>query len=132
MPSPCSAETGNGLAEAETMERRDVGDVARRVGLVGDQQHRHRRCAEPARELRVLLGDAGVHVDDEHDQVRARHGVLGLRGGERLDAAGAVEVAGRVDQAEAPAAPRRVQLEAIAGHPRLVVGDRGAAAVRDG
>src|SRR5436305_14005743 len=36
-----------------------------------------------------------------------------------------MEVPGRVDQSESPAAPRCLELDPIAGHPRRVVCDRG-------
>ena len=82
---PCRLDTGERLAEPQTVERGRVGLLPVGVHLVRDQQDRHGRPAEPAGERGVLLGDPGCGVDHQQDQVGLGDRAFGLPAGERLD-----------------------------------------------
>ena len=57
----------------------DVGLAPLVVDLVDDDHHGRVAVLQHARDLRVLLGDAGRDVDDEHDEVGVAHRRVGLR-----------------------------------------------------
>ena len=122
--APVHAGHRERLAEPERMEDGRVGLVLLGVDLVRDHDHRHTGPAEPRRQHAVVLGDAGLGVDDQQDEVGARERLVGLAARERLDARRTVQVSGGVDEGEAAAAPHGVELDAIARDPGHVVGDR--------
>jgi hypothetical protein len=122
--TPVHAGHRERLAESERMEDGSIGLVLLGVDLVRHQDDRHVGPAESGRQHAVVLGDAGLGVDDEQDEVGVREGSVGLIAGEGLDAGRTGEVAGGVDESEAAASPHGVELDAIAGDARHVVGDR--------
>ena len=78
-PRPCSAETGDRLAEPERVERGGVGLLrVRRRPCSRPRSTGTRRAAEAAGERGVLLGDARLRVDDQQDQVGLGRGAVGL------------------------------------------------------
>ena len=79
MPSPCSADSGTRVAEAEGVAFEHAAFARRAFGLVGDQHHRHVLFAQPAADFLVQRGQPGARVDHEQRGVRAFEADLGLR-----------------------------------------------------
>jgi hypothetical protein len=79
MPSPCSAESGTGIAEAE--RERLVGAVhpLAALGLVGDEDHRLTGTAHKFGQRTVGRQDAGARIDHEHHRIGLGDGGFGLR-----------------------------------------------------
>ena len=113
-PSARNAGTSASSAAASTLfTTTTTGEVARR-----------RRCASWASSSVIPEATSTT----QQDELRLLHRPRRLSAGEGLDPGRLVEVARGVDQAEPPPVPRRLELHAIAGHPRVVVGDRLALA----
>jgi hypothetical protein len=126
--SPVETGHRNRLPQAERREDPRFRLVTGVVDLVRHEQDGSRRPPELASEPSVLLHGAGVRVHDEQDDIGGLGRALRLRRDEGLDAASAVEVSPGVDQAERAAAPRGLELDAVARHARHLVCDRLATA----
>ena len=100
-----------------------------RLALVHRQQHRHLLGAQPIGDPLVCGGEPLLAIDDHHGHGGLRQGQVGLLANLRQKLTVVVEhqTAG-VHHHEGAIPPKALLVGAIAGHPRLVMHDRLAAA----
>ena len=120
---------GHHLGEAELEEIRGQGLVHLLVDLVDDQDEGAPARAEHVGQFAVEGREASAAVDDEEQEIGAGdRGLSGDMGGFRKVGIGSVPDAARVDDLEGNGARLADPGKAIAGHARLIVDDRHAAA----
>ena len=93
------------IAEPELVELRGLGLGAPGLGLVRGEQDRLAAAPEPVRDVVLDREDAGLRVDDEHDDVGLVDRRLRLFAHRRFDLALLVVQAAGVDERELAAPP---------------------------
>ncbi len=113
----------HGLAQPQLEELGGIGLLPVRIDLVGHQEDGGPGPAETPGQGHVLLLLAGLGVHHQQDDVGVLRGAPRLARHEGVDAPGLGGEPAGVDQAEPPAAPLGLELDAVAGHPRALVRD---------
>ena len=118
-----------GLVPAEGVELGALELALLVVGLVDGHDDRRLGPSQDLGRLEVRRRHARHRIDDEDDDVRLGDGQPGLLLDACLDRVVRIEFEpARVDDHEPAAIPLRVAVQAVAGRPRAVLDDGGAAA----
>ena len=127
VPDTASVEGRNGhrVPQSEAREFPGVLLACGGVHLVRDDEHGRTGASQYLGDGVVFGGDPGRHVDDEEHDVGLGDRRAGLVGNEQIEPVTPRHDAAGVDDAERPPRPCRLQLEAVASHPRSLLDDGG-------
>ena len=115
---------GPDLAEAQAVEVVRVVHLLTRVDLVHAQDDGFLGTAQEVRDLRVIIGDAGLRLAHEQDHIGLFHGDDHLAADSVLeDIVRIGRITAGVHHRELGAAPFALAVMAVAGHARRLIDD---------